>query len=468
MTKRQYIVFSLFGLLPMSVVLLVFAYLGGYTRFIADDYCSVYYAQELGFFDSVLFSYRTINGRYAAYGTDWLILNLFDAYRINLIPQIALAGWFVFFVLAIYWVLKFEQLFARNSFWAVSFALLALFLIMILSPNIPQSLYWWNGMRSYALPLIVLTLGGGILYLFARQAQTMLQIFGGVFFSFVFFFANGGLSETYLVLQILVLAFFIVMNSFVLRRDKTSPLSLFLYAGLLGTLLSLALVLHSHANVIRRSVMPPAPSAGTLMRISWESYLLFWAEILTQPKKTLALLGVIFAAMWFGANAIKRLDAPWWKIALYFLAGLGFLFSAFVPGVYGYVKFPPTRTLITGVFFFTLFTLYAAFLLGNRFLFVIGKYKTGVLLFSLVFLFASATMVTQSLFASRQTYLDFAEKWDRVDAQILAAKNAGEESILIPGMDNWAKLDRPNDNPKFWATRCYSLYYGVQIYGPPY
>ena len=68
----------------------------------------------------------------------------------------------------------------------------------------------------------------------------------------------------------------------------------------------------------------------------------------------------------------------------------------------------------------------------------------------------------------KDKFVSFAQKWDATDAQILRAKSQGLQSVTIPEMVNWAGLDRPNDDPDFWATACYSEFYGIQVYGPPY
>jgi hypothetical protein len=54
-----------------------------------------------------------------------------------------------------------------------------------------------------------------------------------------------------------------------------------------------------------------------------------------------------------------------------------------------------------------------------------------------------------------------------MDAQITRAKAAGEQQVIIPIMTNWAGLDNPNDNPKFWLNYCYSKYYGINVLTPP-
>jgi hypothetical protein len=69
----------------------------------------------------------------------------------------------------------------------------------------------------------------------------------------------------------------------------------------------------------------------------------------------------------------------------------------------------------------------------------------------------------QALFSSRQKYIDYALQWDHMNAQIIRAKAAGNELVVIPAMKNWAGLDNPNDNPKFWVNYCYSKYYDINV-----
>jgi hypothetical protein len=79
----------------------------------------------------------------------------------------------------------------------------------------------------------------------------------------------------------------------------------------------------------------------------------------------------------------------------------------------------------------------------------------------------SAWLNGQALYSSRQKYLDYAVLWDRMNAQVIQAKTAGKTSVMIPTMANWAGLDSPNDNPKFWLNFCYSKYYDINVLAPP-
>ena len=71
----------------------------------------------------------------------------------------------------------------------------------------------------------------------------------------------------------------------------------------------------------------------------------------------------------------------------------------------------------------------------------------------------------RELYKERDIYISFAQRWDQIDAQIRQAQSNGAESVVIQTSKNWAGLDEPNDNPKYWVTKCYSLYYNFQVFG---
>lgn len=473
MIKNKNIFFYLTILFPTSVALFIYGYLGSFTRFLADDYCSAHHATEDGFLGSIIFSYRTINGRYSAYGTDWVVLNLFDAYHIHWIPPLILAIWVLFTILFLYLLLKNAKI-QNEIYWrAPLLAITSIFLIMRLNPNVKQSFFWWNGMRSYLFPLVVLVFWG-ILLLIAKEKIALKFL---AFLSFGLFFLSGGLSETYLIMQFSLLVYLVLLRLLLLFGDKKEWANLLkdkelviLFAGIAGTLFSLAIILYAPSNAIRRSVMPPAPDLHTLLTISVASYISFLDELIHNKDKVFALLGAVFFLIWIGkAYKLPNKNSKW-LIPLSYFGGLLLLFGTFLPGVYGYAKSPPTRTLVIGVFMLVALFLYASFLLGS----LLAQYKDFpyqniiIAIFSALLIATSATHAAKSLYASRQIYIDFAQKWDRVDSEILEAKFAGAPSITTEGMDNWARLDRPNENPKWWPTRCYSLYYDILVMGPPY
>jgi hypothetical protein len=117
---------------------------------------------------------------------------------------------------------------------------------MILNPNINQSLYWWNGMRSYTLPLLVLSFVFLLYQLLGERLKK--NIFLGSILSFVFFFANGGLSETYVVLQFSLLVFLLFLKTVREKSIKRDADFFWLLAGIIGTLISLFIILYAPGN----------------------------------------------------------------------------------------------------------------------------------------------------------------------------------------------------------------------------
>ncbi len=470
MKKVQNTLVYFIAFLPPSIALFLYGYLGNFTRYLADDYCSVYYVKKLGLIGSTYYWYRTWSGGYSSFGVDWLILNTFDAYHIHLIPPISLAIWVILVTLTIYVFLRSLKA-QKSTFWsALLLATVAIFLVLLLSPNIQQSLYWWGGMRAYTLPLIVLTFGAYAFFLVSRRIETKKEIYIGTFLSFSFAFVLGGISEAFIVLQISLLLLLIFFKLIDFKKTKLDKDLILFLSAMLGTLLSLTIILSSPGNDIRRSKVSSAPSLLSLLTVSLESVARFINNFAHQKYEVLALIGAILIAIWIGKEYKNEIKTPLWKILAFFISGLLFFFGGFLAGVYGYVQYPPTRTLIIPVFFLVVSFLYASFLLGS---WLAQRKKLpykGIIIaiFAALFLATSATATAKTLYESRHIYINFANKWDRVDAEILEAKAAGAPSVTTEGMDNWAHLDRPNENPKWWPTQCYSLYYDFLVMGPPY
>ncbi|HEX9330687.1 MAG TPA: hypothetical protein VF896_02290, partial [Anaerolineales bacterium] len=75
----------------------------------------------------------------------------------------------------------------------------------------------------------------------------------------------------------------------------------------------------------------------------------------------------------------------------------------------------------------------------------------------------SASINSINLYQSRAEFIEYARHWDEMDANILKSKKDGATQVFIPMIQNWAFLNTPNDNPKFWVNICMSGYYDVQI-----
>ncbi|HEX6034538.1 MAG TPA: DUF6056 family protein, partial [Anaerolineales bacterium] len=143
---------------------------------------------------------------------------------------------------------------------------------------------------------------------------------------------------------------------------------------------------------------------------------------------------------------------------------LGFMLVCFPPAVYGTSEAPPGRTLILPTYFFLMGVLVWGLVIGLLF----GKNQNVIssrLLPGLVIvaILLSASMNSIRLYQSRQEFIEYARAWDQADASIRQSKQSGATQVSIPVIPNWASLNTPNDNPRFWVNICMSRYYDVQI-----
>ncbi len=463
MTRQRLGLFSLTGFSLLGLA--AYAYLGSFTRMLADDFCSLGFANRLGLLRSIWFWYLNWSGRYTAFAADWLILkSILGPYRLGFVVPVTIFAWLVFLLFAIY--LQLEKRHSSALLHAAALAGVFLFLVLVLTTDISQSLFWWNGMRSYALPLVVISFYFLLFQIYKRLKFS--PLWAGLF-GFILFFFSGGLGETFAVAQIAFIVFLIGLDLFKFTGRPSNEM-IVLYASLAGAVCALITVILAPGNRIRQAQLPPSPDMVTLVTISLQAYGAFLVDFFREPAKLIALVGAILTSIWIGAQYQPFASSDRWQIPAYILGGLLISFACFPPGVYGYSEPPPARIAIIPVFFLLGGLLGAGFGTGSL---LAGGHNYQWLdsipfIVSVTLLIGVSSLLTiTSLWEKRNGYVRFAEKWDQVNTQILQARSEDLKTVSIPAMNNWAGLDRPTDNPKFWATQCYSLYYGIQVVGPP-
>ncbi len=468
MNKRTKIAYLLIGILPASV-LVMHGYIGTSVRLIADDFCSVYFANSLGLLRSIWYWRLNWSGRYSAFAADWLLAKTDPIYSLPLVTSTMLLLWVFFAIFAILIALRAQKPGAPNRMVAALSGLLLVFGVLTITPSIPQSLYWWNGMRSYTLPLIGLTFAALLFQLRPEKFKSTLELILWAAGSFFVLFLNGGLGETYAVFQFSTLVFLILLQIAENQWKKNNTGLILSFAGLLGTIASIIAIISAPGNAIRQDFNPP-PTWVNLVIISINSYFKFMAEILLAPEKITGFVGAMLFIIVLGAFYPVPFKKSW-HIPAYLFGGLLLSLACFPPGVYGYADFPPYRTLVIACFGLTGFFFYAAFLGGQRLSGLFEKQKTirsGVIALAVALMGFSALMQVRAIDQESPVYSAFAKSWDENNAKIEQARAAHAESVLIenPGANNWTGLNVLNDNPKFWVNICYSKYYGIPVFGP--
>jgi len=447
------------------------AYLGSYTRFMADDYCSAYYAIRFGLLRSIWYWYINWSGRYSAFAFDWLVLTrTFGPYGAHWVPPIAIAIWLVATIAAVHTGLK--SIASHAAMWSIAIAISVSFLVtvIVLSPDIAQSYFWLNGMRSYSLPLVVLSVYAFLFQWILPRLKSDKAISLTCILVFGLTFAIGGFSETYAVFQLMLLVFLTGLRWFANDRKMDTPFKL-LCAAMFGALVSVIIVALAPGNAIRKAQLPPAPGLIKWMGISIGAYLSFLQDILLTPQKVTALIGAILVSAWAGTGYKAEVKRPKWMIPAQVAGGLILSFVCVPPAVYGYAAPPPPRTLSIAAFALAAFWMSASFLIGNwlaRTSRSSVRLEAGLIVLATLLIGTASVLTLVYVNQNQGAYIAFAQKWDAMDAQILQARAEHQPLVNIPAMTNWASVERPNDHPKFWATACYSEYYRIQVYGPPY
>jgi hypothetical protein len=129
-----------------------------------------------------------------------------------------------------------------------------LFAFLLISPNLAQSLFWWNGARSYSSPMMFLTLFSFFLYYVINQHKINLNLV--YILSFVIFFLIAGMSEIYAIGQAGLLLFLIFLTIINKKGDSKAQLGV-LDSGLVGTFLSLLVIFIAPGNSVRHTALFP-------------------------------------------------------------------------------------------------------------------------------------------------------------------------------------------------------------------
>jgi len=454
--------FTYISLFFLSIPLALHAYLGSFSRLLGDDYCSAAIANRIGIIKATWYWYITWSGRYSANALD----SIFGVLGPKITPFVTLFVtmiWLVSIAIAFYIIIPLR----RNK--ALGVTLLAagtLFLTLNFTPNIQQSLYWGQGMRSVVPPLILGTIYLGIFFVLKkterlnRKVRTLWSIL-----SFLLAFGIGGFSETYSVVQLVAIGYSTV-TLFVVYRYKFKSVEFnFLFIGLLGAALSMITTIVAPGNAFRTVYFPPRPDIFGILEISSKGILVYFDGMFSTIESIAGFFGIFLLSFLIGYKD-KNKNLSLRNLSIILAGGLLLIFSCFPPAAYGMSDMPPGRTLIIATYFFSIMVLLGGYYFGNmlavkkndvlRHINLIAK--TGVL----VSLFYSSFIVCNNMYADREKYIEFATEWDKTHEILISLKNSGEDVIVPAVVDEWSGVLRMTDNQRFYVNVCASDYYGVE------
>ena len=434
-----------------GIVLTLYAYLGKFTRLLADDY---YHSALLhtgkGIIELSVEKYLHVSNRYTnmflfAFG-DWIGIHWFSAILI------------ILWVVGLNWLLieSNKLLGGKISKLALfSISALLIFLSILQAPNRYQTIYWISGMVTYFSPIVFFTyILAGIFAFLRKQRSKIALLFAALLSVFAMFFI-GGLSETVGALHIAIL--FLIMFAFWLfgkEYDRQSVLILF-GAALLGGFISLGFMAFTPANAIR-SDAPPIEILIFLRRL-----IIFPSEFIIDTLKTLPLpsfftviIGYLIANEISLARGRKIFR---WALALIPLLIFVLIAASFAPSAYALsfpderVRFPARVVMTSGLFAF-----------GAFFALIFAREKESIL--PTLLLVAASLYPLRGAWQAYQTIPEFqtyADAWDTREAYILSKKESGMMNISLPPLDGMGGVKEFDIEAKHWVNQAAAQYYGV-------
>jgi uncharacterized protein DUF6056 len=479
-------IFLLLLLALFCAPLVTHIYLGSYSRFIADDFCSSAVARSQGILRGSVYWYMNWNGRFSANFLDSLFGYLGPAatpYATGLVIIV----WFTVLAMAVGQLVPAIENREVQLLQCCIMAAVILFACLHVIPLVGQSLYWGQGMRSVVPPLI---LGTAYVALIANKSKSIdragpLWIITAAVLTFI----AVGFAETYFAVQTAAIIFAVVIATVLRRYALPNRRNYFvlLIAGLAGSLAGGLVMFVAPGNRFRQSAFPPPPALRGLLSISWRGLSEFFAVVVPGPGKWFVWPGLILCGFIFGLQLLQpRRSSPSrvsvWTLIWLPLIAFVLLLACWVPMAWGTSLTLAYRTFIIPAYVLVCFVICWSYVAGRVCRSAYGSFAhrapavaTALPLIALLAFGVFAARITRDMWQLRPLFAGYARRWDEREQTTQRAKAQGLPYAVVLRQHNWAALDEIAVDPKItWLTKCVQDYYGIgvipdlgDLYGEP-
>ncbi|MBV6449738.1 MAG: hypothetical protein MHPDNHAH_00451 [Anaerolineales bacterium] len=461
------------GALSACVPLAVYAYLGTFSRYLADDYCaSTYLYSSQNIVEATLRAYSLWGNSYSRL----MFSQLIELGGVNGIR--AMAGVELFL-----WALLLAWMFAEaakllhvriGAFGYVWLACMTIALSLYQTSALYQILFWRTGLIPYSLPLLWF-IGIGIFFLryLQKPYAKPRAVRAGIIFVVLVFFA-GGLSET--TSGMLVGMMFVAValawwtKPLHQRRDALTLLT----AGLITAIIAISITAASPGTsnrldrIMRSSpIYNPIELAGDVML--YTSQFLF-ETIKSYPSLILVALAISFCVMFLTLSTRDQngshIPTSYLRWALLIVPVVVFIVIGFSYAPSAFVRtFPAARARYASHFILTLGLLIEGGVLGilaaRMGVFAKQNWSRVAVALLLVGLIIHPLRSAPRVYLLHYEYEKFATQWDVRDAQIREAVANGETDLIVVQLDAPGGVGEYKNNPKDWINRCVARFYGL-------
>lgn len=231
--------------------LLLFAYLGSFSRLMSDDYCAIAVGQELGAWEGMGYWFTSWAGSYANFFFKSAIARL-DTLAPALTPLLITVLWWLAAIFAVGRLLR--QLKISAAPWIPAVLLSSVAVVASINALYsPQSFYWFAASTHYTLPLALLICFCG-LPLWISSHHTRSRFAAITMLGAVLCFVSGGASEIFVVFQLSFLTLCVLPMPLIWRNQLLRRSIIIVVVGWLATVAALLLQLYSPGLAIRAAV----------------------------------------------------------------------------------------------------------------------------------------------------------------------------------------------------------------------
>jgi hypothetical protein len=462
-------------LFSMLAALSLYAYLGTFTRYMADDYCSAAALRTEGFWGAQSYWWQNWSGRYSFS----FLVSLVESLGLKIVPvlpALAIALWLFSLVWACLPLLR-----KLNVSHAVAGALFLASVILWSTyrsvDDYPQVVFWQTGILTYPVSIMLFFLGFG--FAIRRTSQPGKIQWWEMALWLFFAFIAGGFSETGVVLQITLLAV-LLLAVIPPNNDHKGIWIPILLAALIGSILSLLAIALAPGNSVRSAGFQDIPPLFQSISGSLFETFVFLpglARSHTTGFVFCLLAGVFFAGFFIPAEfAVNRST-----IVIYFSAAVLFVLAGIWAGIApAYLLrggMPPQRVLLGAYFLAACLAVFWG-ILGSLFMRSLLPY-TALSAQAWISLGLLALILLWGVlpFAKSQVKLvpplrEYSSLWDQRHQALLKAAFRGESMVVTTDLTRLKTLSNLGTrlwlvgdfetSPENWINICAARYYGVE------
>ena len=461
------------GALSACVPLAVYAYLGTFSRYLADDYCaSTYLYTSQNIVEATLRAYSLWGNSYSRLMFSQLI-ELGGVNGIRVMAGVELVIW----VSLLAWMFVELGKVLRVHIPKVGFVWLACMTIALSlyqTSALYQILFWRTGVIPYSLPLLWFI---GIAVFFIRYVEKPYEksraVWFGILFVVLIFFA-GGLSETTSGMLVGIMFVAVALAWWAKRLHQRRDVLMFLVAGLITAIIAISITAASPGTsnrlgrIMRQEPIYNPIELGGQVILYTSQFLLETAK--SYPTLIVVALAVSFGVVFLALGTSQKdgafIQPSYLRMALIVIPVATFIVIGFSYAPSAFVRtFPAARARYASHFVFMLGLMIEGGVLGMLAAQARSvanlKWATAAVALLLIAVIVHPIRATPNVYALHYGYQTFAQQWDERDALIRQAIANGETDLVVVQLDAPGGIGEYKNNPKDWINRCVARFYGL-------